>query len=90
MSDLVHHLRHHGGKRGPEAAERIEQLEAALAGRALPESDASWAARIKAECNTNIEPDDHAAADNLLCELLEALGYTETVTAWDEVGKWYE
>lgn len=32
---------------------------------------------------------DHAAADRLLCELLNSLGYEQTVAAWSAVRKWY-
>jgi len=32
---------------------------------------------------------DHIDADNLLCEFLEDLGYTELVKAFEKIGKWY-
>ncbi len=31
----------------------------------------------------------HGEADDILCEVLRALGYTDLVDAFDEVGKWY-
>lgn len=31
----------------------------------------------------------HAKADGLLCELLEELGYVETIRAYDEIPMWY-
>lgn len=31
----------------------------------------------------------HHAADQLLCDALEMLGYTELVDAFHDVGKWY-
>lgn len=33
--------------------------------------------------------DWHVRADNILCEFLTELGYTELVSAFDEVPKWY-
>lgn len=31
----------------------------------------------------------HGDADDVLCELLKALGYGDVVAAWDDVEKWY-
>lgn len=31
----------------------------------------------------------HGDADQVLCDLLTALGHGEVVEAWDKVGKWY-
>jgi hypothetical protein len=31
----------------------------------------------------------HSDADQVLCDLLESLGYSDVVKAWDEVHKWY-
>lgn len=31
----------------------------------------------------------HGDADQVLCDLLTALGHADVVKAWDEVGKWY-
>lgn len=32
---------------------------------------------------------EHDEADNLLCDLLEELGYTELVDAYRKIPKWY-
>jgi len=32
---------------------------------------------------------DHLEADNLLCELLTRLGYSDVVKEWEKVYKWY-
>ena len=32
---------------------------------------------------------DHGEADNLLCNLLEELGYTEIVEVYGKLPKWY-
>jgi hypothetical protein len=31
----------------------------------------------------------HGDADQILCDLLPALGHEDVVKAWDDVGKWY-
>jgi hypothetical protein len=31
----------------------------------------------------------HSIADDILCEVLDTLGYAEIVNEWDKVGKWY-
>jgi hypothetical protein len=31
----------------------------------------------------------HGDADDILCELLETLGYGDVVEEWKKVGKWY-
>lgn len=31
----------------------------------------------------------HCSADEVLCELLESLGFSDVVDAWKEVSKWY-
>jgi hypothetical protein len=31
----------------------------------------------------------HGDADDLLCNLLGALGYSDVVAEWEKVGKWY-
>ena len=33
--------------------------------------------------------EDHAEADRVLCALLESLGYSKVVHAWQVVEKWY-
>lgn len=32
---------------------------------------------------------EHWEADNILCRLLESLGYQDVVDEWDKVEKWY-
>ena len=31
----------------------------------------------------------HVAADDILCDLLESLGYTEVVEEYNNIDKWY-
>lgn len=31
----------------------------------------------------------HSAADGILCEILEALGYDEVVNEYNKIDKWY-
>lgn len=46
--------------------------------------------RRMSECDKMGDPEKgHATADGILCDLLEKLGYTELVKAFDEVWKWY-
>lgn len=41
-------------------------------------------------CVDNDDTEDaHSDADNLLCELLEKLGYAQLVEKYREVAKWY-
>lgn len=35
------------------------------------------------------EEEDHIAADHILCQLLDSLGYHEVVEAYDKIAKWY-
>lgn len=35
------------------------------------------------------EEEDHAEADGILCDMLNALGYNDLTEAWDKIGKWY-
>ena len=35
------------------------------------------------------EEEDHAEADGILCDLLNALGYKDLTDAWDKIGKWF-
>jgi hypothetical protein len=51
--------------------------------------DDETAARIKAECMSGDYETDHCDADEILCQLLDSLGYKKTAAAWAEVGKWY-
>ena len=32
---------------------------------------------------------DHVRADEVLCSLLETLGYSDVVEAWNNIDKWY-
>ncbi len=54
-------------------------------------TDAEMAERIRVECGFD-EGDieiQHDHADQLLVDLLQAMGYEQTVAAWGEVPKWY-
>ena len=35
------------------------------------------------------EEEDHAEADGILCDMLNALGYKDLIDLWDKIGKWY-
>jgi hypothetical protein len=35
------------------------------------------------------EEEDHAEADGILCDMLNALGYKDLTDAWDDIKKWY-
>lgn len=35
------------------------------------------------------QEEDHAEADGILCDMLNALGYKDLTEAWDKIGKWY-
>lgn len=39
-------------------------------------------------CNGDTE-EAHGDADDVLCSLLNELGYEDVVAAWDKVNKWY-
>jgi hypothetical protein len=48
-----------------------------------------FAAKMR-EIATGVDPEgSHADADNLMCELLMSLGYSEGITVFLEMGKWY-
>jgi hypothetical protein len=51
--------------------------------------DEEIAAKIQYECHHTDTEAAHCRADEILCELLRALGYNKTVNAWDDVPKWY-
>lgn len=55
----------------------------------IPVRDKEIAATIEANAMTGDNKNDHIAADNLLCDLLESIGCCETVIAFAKVGKWY-
>lgn len=35
------------------------------------------------------EEEDHGEADDILCNMLDALGYKDLTDAWDKIEKWY-
>jgi len=42
------------------------------------------------ECQNNGDTElAHSSADDVLCELLQTLGYSDVVEAWGKVDKWY-
>lgn len=54
-----------------------------------PEVDEAAAAEIECRCMFGDEESDHQTADEILCTLLENLGFPKTVAAWRKVAKWY-
>ncbi len=44
---------------------------------------------IKEHCHSDDWEVDHILADEILCKVLENLGHTELVKAWDAVEKWF-
>lgn len=55
---------------------------------ALP-TDEEFAARIQRECFNDDTEMDHIKADEIIVELLVALGFQNTAAAYDDVAKWY-
>lgn len=51
--------------------------------------DRVFSERIKSEAMSGDNEIDHRIADDLLCELLVAIGCSESVVAFQAVGKWY-
>ena len=45
--------------------------------------------RLQAEVENGDTECAHVNADDILCELLEKLGYKEVVEKYNEVSKWY-
>lgn len=45
--------------------------------------------RLKEAQENHDTEEAHADADNVLCDLLEALGYKKVVEAYNKVSKWY-
>ena len=45
--------------------------------------------KIIEECNSGDKELDHLRADDVLCDLLDALGYNEIVTEFKKLEKWY-
>ena len=52
-------------------------------------NDQAFAERLKSEAMTGSNEEDHGAADDILCELLLSIGCSESVAAFQSVGKWY-
>lgn len=46
-------------------------------------------ARLREMRNLGDTEAAHSDADDILCVLLESLGYSDVVAAWQEVPKWY-
>lgn len=44
---------------------------------------------IKDKCHTKDEEVDHERADDIICNFLNGLGYTELVDAFQDVKKYY-
>lgn len=51
--------------------------------------DEHYAKQIREECPGYDKEMDHYYADQILLEILEKLGFTETVKAFNELDKWY-
>jgi len=49
-------------------------------------TDGEWAQEIKNNCTGDAES-DHDYVDGVLCEILEELGYSKTIAAYNEVEK---
>lgn len=45
--------------------------------------------RLQEEVNNDDTECAHINADDILCELLEKLGYTDVVEKYNEVSKWF-
>lgn len=45
--------------------------------------------RLKTQQTCSDEEAAHVSADNILCELLESLGYSDVVREWKKVKKWF-
>jgi hypothetical protein len=61
---------------------------AQLGGLLLNNIDRTWAEKVKA-CDLGDAEAAHTKADKVLCNLLKALGYTETVEEFEKLDKWY-
>jgi hypothetical protein len=44
---------------------------------------------LREQCHTGDTEGDHLWADEILCKLLESLGYGDVVAEWNDVIKWY-
>ena len=54
------------------------------------ELQAKYVALMKEHVKNDDYDVSHKKADNLLCRLLQELGYSEVVEVYKKVGKWYE
>ena len=75
------------------AQARIKELEAEKNAK-NEEIDALYQkslARLKELANKKYpeEEEDHGEADEILCDMLNALGYKDLTNAWDDIKKWY-
>lgn len=75
------------------AQARIKELEAEKNAK-NEEIDAIYQkslARLKELANKKYpdEEEDHGEADEILCNMLNALGYKDLTDAWDDIKKWY-
>ena len=50
---------------------------------------AKYVALMKAQVENWDNEIAHVEADDLLCRLLQELGYSEVVEVYEKVGKWY-
>ena len=50
---------------------------------------AKYVALMKEQTKNDDNETAHAEADDLLCRLLQELGYSEVVEVYEKVGKWY-
>ena len=75
------------------AQARIKELEAEKNAK-NEEIDALYQkslARLKELANKKYpeEEEDHGEADEILCNMLNSLGYKDLTDAWDDIKKWY-
>ena len=75
------------------AQARIKELEAEKNAK-NEEIDAIYQkslARLKELANKEYpdEEEDHGEADDILCNMLNALGYKDLTDAWDDIKKWF-
>lgn len=51
--------------------------------------DIGFSERIMSECMTDDPERDHEKGDRILCELLEELGFSKVIEAYNEIFKWH-
>ena len=54
------------------------------------EADRAAARRIAEAASGSDTEGNHIRADGILCDVLEGIGYVDTVNAFEEMEKWYE